>query len=211
MDGVIVDSNPFHKIAINQFCERHGLHLDDKELRTKVYGRTNKEWLTQLFGNIPEEQLKAYADEKEEIYRRLYRDDIRAVDGLVAFLEALDRYGIPRAIGTSAPKENVDFTLDKTGTRKFFPVILDQTVVTHGKPSPEIYLKVAKALGLPATDCIVIEDSLSGVDAGKGAGSKVIGITTTHPEVELSHTDLVISNFDHLNPKSVIEKFFGSF
>jgi HAD superfamily hydrolase (TIGR01509 family) len=198
MDGVIVDSNPYHKIALQQFCAKHGHELTDTQLREKVYGRTNKEWLTNLFGVLPEQKCQAFAEEKEALYRELFKNDIKPVEGLISFLDLLDHHQIARAIGTSAPQSNVVFTLSKTNTQKYFEIILNDTFVTHGKPHPEIYIKCAQALGLPNAQCIVIEDSLSGVEAGKAAGSKVIGITTTHTREELKHTDLVIDNFHEL-------------
>ncbi len=138
MDGVIVDSNPYHKIALKQFCEKHDRHLSDEELLHKIYGRMNREWLTNLFGPLPTEQLANYALEKEALFRQLFEKDIRPVKGLVHFLEALEAHHIPRAIGTSAPRANVDFILDKTGTRRFFKTILDDSNIEHGKPNPEI-------------------------------------------------------------------------
>ena len=199
MDGVIVDSNPYHKIALKQFCGKYGFELTDEQLLQKVYGRTNKEWLTNLMGQLPNEQIQSYAEEKEALYRQLFKDDIKPVKGLVQFLDRLDQHQIARAIGTSAPQSNVDFTLSKTNTSHYFTIILNDTFVTHGKPHPEIYLKAAKTLALPNSHCIVIEDSLSGVAAGKAAGSKVIGITTTHTREELAHTDLVIDDFEDLS------------
>lgn len=198
MDGVIVDSNPFHKIALQQFAQQHGYELTEQLLKEKVYGRTNKQWILNLFGEIPEETIKQYAHEKEAMYRELYKKDIAPVKGLVKFLELLEKNNIPKAIGTSAPRVNVDFSLGSTQLEKYFSVILDDTFVTEGKPNPEIYIKAAKALGLPNSQCIVIEDSLSGVTAGKRAGSKVIGITTTHTGEELHEADLIIADFDEL-------------
>ena len=198
MDGVIVDSNPAHKIALQQFANQHGYDLDEQQLREKIYGRTNKEWITNLFGVLPKETLHQYAHEKEALYRDIFKDDIKPVKGLVGFLDMLEKNNIPKAIGTSAPRVNVDFSLSKTGLEKYFSIILDDTFVTHGKPDPEIYIKVAAAIGLPNAQCIVIEDSLSGVTAGKRAGSKVIGITTTHTKEELLEADLIINDFDEL-------------
>lgn len=209
MDGVIVDSNPYHKIALQQFCAKHGHPLTEEQLRSRIYGRTNKEWIAQLFGRLTPEQVATYSDEKEVIFRDLFKNDIRPMKGLIPFLEALKASGIPRAIGTSAPRANVDFTLSKTGTSRFFSIILDESHVNHGKPNPEIYLKVAKALNLPPQQCVVIEDSLSGVAAGKEAGSKVIGITTTHSKGELGSTDMVIDHFAGLEPKNVLHTLFG--
>ncbi len=198
MDGVIVDSNPYHKIALQQFARKHGHELTEELLKEKVYGRTNKQWILNLFGPLPAETVNRYAQEKEAMYRELYKDDVKPVKGLVSFLDLLEKNNIPKAIGTSAPGVNVDFTLQGTGLEKCFPVILDDTFVTEGKPNPEIYIKVAKALNLPNSKCIVIEDSLSGVTAGKKAGSKVVGITTTHTAEELHEADLIINDFDEL-------------
>jgi beta-phosphoglucomutase len=198
MDGVIVDSNPYHKIALKDFCSSHGYELSDEQLLKRIYGRTNRDWLTELFGKLPEDQLAEYAEEKESLYRKLLNYDIKPVKGLIKFLDLLDAHKILRAIGTSAPRTNVDFTLTKTNTVKYFPTILNDTFVTHSKPNPEIYLKSAEALGLPNSQCIVIEDSLSGVEAGQRAGSKVVGITTTHSREELKHCDLVIDDFEGL-------------
>ncbi len=199
MDGVIVDTNPTHKIAIQQFCARYGLNLSEEELCTKVYGRTNRDWITNLFGKLTEEQLEAYAFEKEQLFRELYAPIIEPVKGLVSFLELLKTNNIPRSIATSAPRANVDFVLNATGIGHYFDIILDESMVSRGKPDPEIYLKSAKALNLPNAQCIVIEDSLSGVAAAKASGSKVIGITTTHTHEELSNTDLMIDDFNNLS------------
>ena len=198
MDGVLVDTNPFHKISINQFCEKYGFHLTEEELKSRVYGRTNREWLTNLFGNLSSEALEAYAVEKEQLFRDIYAPYIKPVEGLIGFLDLLETNSIPRAIATSAPRANVDFVLFHTGIGRYFETILDERFVSHGKPNPEIYIKTAQVLGLPNQQCIVIEDSLSGVESGNRSGSKVIGITTTHSAHELSHTDLVIDNFNGL-------------
>lgn len=209
MDGVLVDSNPYHKIALNQFCAKYGYHLTEEGLRNKIYGRTNKEWITNLFGVLPPEQLAQYGEEKEALYRELFDKDIQPVSGLIDFLRLLDKHSIPRAIGTSAPRSNVDFTLLKTGIQNFFSIILDESHVTNGKPSPEIYLNVAKKLGLRPQRCVVFEDSLSGVISAKRAGTKVVGITTTHTAQELSETDFIINDFKNLDPIALFDKLFG--
>lgn len=199
MDGVIVDTNVFHKKAIHQFCEKYGFTLSEEQLRTSIYGRTNKDWITRLFGSLTPEQLHFYAHEKEQLFRDLYAPFIKPVEGLPEFLDRLVENNIPFAIATSAPPENVDFVLDKTHLRKYFDLILDERVVTHGKPDPEIYIKTAQALKLPNEKCLVIEDSLSGITAGKNSGSKVIGITTTHTKEEMTDASFIINNFHELN------------
>lgn len=209
MDGVIVDSNPYHKKALQQFCAQHGYSLSEAELRQRIYGRTNREWITNLMGPLPEDVLARYAEEKEALYRDLFAPAIRPVAGLPAFLEALAAAGYPCAIGTSAPRSNVDFTLQRTGLAHYFPVILDDRFVAHSKPHPEIYLKCAEALALPPAQCLVLEDSLSGVEAAQRAGCKVVGIATTHTPAELAHTDAVLADFTDVSPQALIARVFG--
>ncbi|HTF21878.1 MAG TPA: HAD family phosphatase [Chryseolinea sp.] len=206
MDGVLIDSNPTHKIALQQFCREHGFELTEQQLREKIYGRTNRDWLLNLFGNLTDETVRRYAEEKEALFRKLYTD-IRPLDGLLTFLKKMDEMAIPRAIATSAPRANVDFTLEHTGIGPFFQTILDDSFVSKGKPNPEIYLKSAAALGIDPRNCVVFEDSLSGVKAGKAAGCKVVGLTTTHTNEELSETDFNIDNFN-IEAKSILKRLF---
>jgi beta-phosphoglucomutase len=208
MDGVIVDSNPAHKIALKQFCRKYGKDLSEDELREKIYGRRNQDWLVKIFGPLDDGKMKAYADEKEALFRKIYDQDIKPLDGLASFLERLNDEKLPRAIATSAPRSNVDFTLDKTGLGRFFVTILDDTFVEQGKPHPDIYLKTAKALNFEPASCIVFEDSLAGVESARNAGCKVVGITSTHTREELKDTDLVIDNFVGLDPKELVSKLF---
>jgi len=199
MDGVLVDSNPAHKVALRQFCALHGYKLSDEYLRNEIYGRTNKDWISNLFGDLKDHQWKKYEQEKEAIFRDIYSDDIKPVNGLLPFLDLLKKNNIPRAIATSAPRENVNFVLGKIALESYFSIILDESDVTKGKPDPQIYLKTVKELSYPADRCIVIEDSVSGIVAAKEAGCKVIGITTTHKSDEFKYTDLVIDDFQHLS------------
>ena len=210
MDGVIVDTNPAHKKAILQFCEKYNKKLSDDEMKKYIWGRTNKEWLKHLFGeDLSDAQLSMYADEKESLFRNIYEPDIKLLDGLHDFLEMLETNNIAKAIGTSAPRANVDFVFKHTGIEKYFDTVLDERDVTIGKPNPEIYLKAAKALGFAPEDCIVLEDSFAGVEAGKRAGSKVIGITTTHSDEELIEkgANLTVLDFKTLSLNDLTNLF----
>lgn len=208
MDGVIVDTNPYHKISLKQFCEKYGYRLNEEDLISKIYGRTNNEWIRNIFGPLPKEKILELGEEKEAMFRALYKDVIKPLSGLASFLKELEDRSIPKAIGTSAPRSNVDFVLEYTHLRKYFTTILDQSDVEHGKPNPEIYLKVANRLGFPPQQCIVFEDSLSGVESAQRAGAKVVGVTTTHSHEELAHTDLVISDFTGLEPMALYRRIF---
>ena len=208
MDGVIVDTNPYHKISLKQFCERYGYKLNDEELVNRIYGRTNNEWIRNLFGPLSKERILELGEEKEALFREIYTPVIKPLAGLENFLKKLEAHNIPKAIGTSAPRSNVDFVLTGTNLTKYFPVILDQSDVEHGKPHPEIYLKTADRLKIAPQQCIVFEDSLSGVESAQRAGAKVIGVTTTHTHQELGHTNYSIEDFQHLDPLKLIEQLF---
>lgn len=200
LDGVIVDSNPTHTIALRQFCSQHGHQLSDEELKAKIYGRANKDWLPDIFGNrMTAAEYKRLADEKEALFRQLFAPIIRPLNGLLAFLNKLKQEQIPRAVASSAPPENVTFVLEKTGTKKFFEIILNENSIRKGKPNPEIYLKTARLLQLPPEKCVVFEDAWSGIQAARAAGCKVIGVTTTHTREEMvPGTDLVIADFEEI-------------
>jgi HAD superfamily hydrolase (TIGR01509 family) len=209
MDGVIIHSNPYHKIALHQFCEKYGYHLTEEELRARIYGRTNKQWITNLFGHtLSSKELEHYAEEKEGMFRELMKNDIQPLAGLRDFLDQLDKHHLARAIGTSAPRSNVDFVMAGTHLTAYFPTILDDSFVEHGKPHPEIYLKCAAALGYAPENCIVFEDSLSGVAAGKASGAKVVGVATTHTFEELKETDYVIKDFFGLDVIDLMKNLF---
>jgi len=202
MDGVIIDSNPFHKRAWEAFCQAHGHHLTQEELEKKVYGKTNHDCIIGLFGELPEMEIQALADKKEALYREIFLPSLAPVPGLSAFLELAPQWFETMAVATSAPPLNVDFTLDNLNIRHYFKTIVDETMVSRGKPDPEVYLTTATCLGRKPEDCVVIEDSLAGIQAAKSAGMKVIGITTTHSPEELAPlVDLVIRDFNDLTER----------
>lgn len=204
MDGVIVHSNPAHKKAIQIFCEKYNQDVSQTFLENRLYGRTNKEWIPELFGDISPEKLNELADEKEQMFRDMFTPEDNIVEGIHRFLETLNEQDIPMAVATSAPRENADYILSRLSIEGYFQTVLDSSHVTKGKPDPEVYLKASKALGKDPQSCYVFEDSVSGVEAGRSAGTKVIGVTTTHSEEELSPCSLMISNFKGLELSNLL-------
>lgn len=203
MDGVIADTNPTHKEIIKIFCDKYGKSFTEDFLIEKVYGRTNKEWLPELFGNITEEEINSYADEKEKMFRDVYKEELKPVRGLNEFLEQMKSRGVKMVVATSAPKENADFILGDMDIEHYFESILDSSHVDKGKPHPEVYIKASASIQKDPKNCIVLEDSLAGVKAGLDAGCKVIGITTTHTREELNNCHLVIDDFTDLDYEKV--------
>lgn len=193
MDGVIVDSNPLHRESWTEFNRRHGLVTTDAMLEG-MYGRRNDQIVRDFFGaGLTDDEVAAYGAAKEEIYREMLADriDRTLVPGLKGFLELYR--GAPLAVATNAEPENVNFVLDRAGLRDYFRVVVDGHQVSQPKPHPEIYLRAASLLEIGPPDCIVLEDSHTGVAAARAAGMRVIGIGTTY--VNLPGTDIMADNF----------------
>jgi beta-phosphoglucomutase len=193
MDGVIADSNPHHRLAWEAFNRRYGLETTEAMQRS-MYGKRNDQIVRDFFGaGLADEEVAARGTAKEALYREMIGDRVESmlVPGIREFLE---RYReTPKAVATNAEPPNVDFLLDQTGLRPYFQVVLNGHQVSHPKPDPEIYLLAAELLQTEPAACIVFEDSHSGVEAGRAAGMRVIGLSTTFGN--LPGTVLTIDNF----------------
>ncbi len=203
MDGVIVDNNEYHFLAWKKLGKKYGVEISTEYYKEKMNGRTITELIKTVFKDLPESDIKHLGEEKEATYRELYRDLITPNAGLLAFLELAKKEGIPMVVGTSAPLANVEFTIDRLDLRNYFVDILDERAVTKGKPDPEIYLKCAKAADREPANCIVFEDAISGITAGKAAGAKVVALATSHPREELT-ADLIIDNFEGFGMEQIM-------
>ena len=207
MDGVIVDNHQFHLKSWLHFFEEHGVSMSEKEYKQKVNGRTMNEILPKIMGrDMSKDEIRELGGQKEATYREMYRPHIKPTEGLPEFLKQLEEHNIPFAVATSAPPENVKFTLENTGLKDRFSTIIDDTMVTKGKPDPEVYLTAAKTLDMPPERCIVFEDAILGIQSGKNAGMKVVGIATTHSreELEAEDTDYVMDDFSGLTLEKLI-------
>lgn len=193
MDGVIVHSNPLHRRAWAAFNRRYGMETTDAML-DRMYGRRNDQIVRDFFGeHLSPAEVFARGAAKEELYREMMASRIEEmlVPGLQTFL---DRYnGAPMAVATNAEPENVNFVLDRAALRSYFQVVVDGHQVSHPKPHPEIYLRTAALLKTAPSNCIVLEDSHTGIAAARAAGMRVIGMGTTH--VNLPGADIMADNF----------------
>ncbi len=196
MDGVVVDNHKYHFQAWMEFAKNHNFKLDAQIYRDQFNGKTNFDLFKMIFGEISQDQIDAYAEEKEGLYKELYAADMKPMKGLIDFLEFLHRRRFKVALGTSAPTANVDFVLDGLFLRKYFHEIVDGSQVLKGKPHPEVYLKCCMKLELPPSQCVVFEDSLAGLESGKNAGCAIVGVATSHEAYELKPlTEKIIYDF----------------
>jgi beta-phosphoglucomutase len=203
LDGVIVDSNPWHRQAWAAFNRRYGLETTE-EMQLRMYGKRNDQIVRDYFGEgITPEEVDARGRAKERLYREMIagRTEEMLVPGLRAFLE---RYrDLAMGVGSNAEPENVALVLDETGLRRYFRAVVDGHQVRHPKPHPEVYLRVAELLETDPAECVVFEDSHSGAAAAVAAGMRVIGISTTHDN--LSGTSITIDNFRSRNLDSWLQ------
>ena len=193
MDGVIVDSNPLHTEAWKEYNRRFGIEAG-ASLPERMYGRRNDEIVRDFFGpGLTAAEVAAHGAAKEELYRRLLAPRLAEtlVPGVREFLQR--HAGEPVGLATNAEPANVDFILDRGALRAYFRVVVDGHQVRHPKPHPEIYLRAAELLAVAPRNCIVFEDSFSGVEAARAAGARIVGVRTTHRE--LPGADLEIDDF----------------
>ena len=193
MDGVLVDSNPVHREAWAAFNRRYALETTE-EMHERMYGRRNDAILRDFFGpDLTPAEIQTRGAAKEALYREMIQDRVEdfLVPGVREFLGA--HPSVPKALATNAEPENVEFVLDRSGLRTQFQAIVGGHQVRHPKPHPEIYLAASHLLGVPAANCIVFEDSHSGVQAAIAAGMRVVGICTTHDN--LPGSAIAVDNF----------------
>lgn len=199
MDGTMIANMKHHDAAWIEFLKRHGLELSEEERKSKISSRRNDEIFATLFGDdTPAEIKKEYGEEKEQIYRELYKKDIKEVAGLTTLIKELKEQGYKLAVATTAPQKNRDFGLEELGLSDSFDVIVGAEDVSRGKPDPQIYEEAAKRLGVKQEECLVFEDSPLGIEAAKNAGMRVIGIATSHTEKELAEAERIIEDFTQI-------------
>ncbi len=209
MDGVLVNSNPFHKIAWRNFLIGKGYPFTDELFDTVISGRTGNTSLPMILGEaLPEKVISGYMEEIDHEFRKIFGATQETIyfSGLYEFLDTIKFNGIKRALATSAPTENVSQAIDKLGLQDYFHVIIDKNDVSRGKPNPEVYLTAVNRLKLSKANCVVFEDSKAGVQAALGAGLKVIGISSSHTEEELLEegVTMVIKDFTDLNINEIL-------
>lgn len=193
MDGVLVNSNPVHREAWARFNLRYGLRTTP-EMLERMYGKRNDDIVRDFFGEeLTEEEVVARGRAKERLYREMVGSRIEEmlVPGIRQFLA--NYRGAPMAVASNAEPENVCFVLDKAGLRGYFQIVLDGQQVNRPKPDPEIYLLAAQRLAVSPQNCVVFEDSHSGVAAARQADMRVIGLSTTYDN--LPGTGICVDNF----------------
>lgn len=205
MDGTMIDNMMIHHQAWQKKFAEYGLEMTLEEVHQKAHG-VNTEILERLFGDryTLEERLRI-SHEKELEYQKIFEPKLALLDGLPGLLHELKGKNIPLGIGSAAPPFNVDFVLNKLDLWHYFDAVKHADDVTNGKPHPEIYLTVAKAMGINPEHSLVFEDTPAGAESAHHAGCKIIVVTTTHSPDEFSENPNIIKFISDFTEVSIEE------
>jgi beta-phosphoglucomutase len=208
MDGTLVDNNPYHFKAWAEIFEKYKhTQITHEFFNEKLSGVPGLPIMREYFGDMDEEQMQAVFNEKSQRYRDAYAPYAKPINGLERFLTELKDAGVKLAVASSAAVININYIMDHVPIRSYFDAIVDGPHVSKPKPHPQIFLKAAEYLGMKPENCVVFEDSLSGVKAANAAGMKVVGITTTHTASELHPVNLIIDDYTGLTAQKLAGLF----
>lgn len=201
MDGVIIDSEPFH-YQVNQdlFC-RLGIAVAAADYQSYIGVSHTSMWsdlkrkhgLPHPVTGLVEMQVKGNED-------YLLHHSVVPVPGIVSLLETLHSNGIRIGLASSSSMATIEMVLAKLGLRTFFAEVVSGEDLPFGKPAPDIFLHTAEKLGVEPALCIIIEDSCHGVLAAKAAGMRCIGFQNPNSGCQnLAPADLVVRQITELS------------
>jgi beta-phosphoglucomutase len=205
LDGVIVDTAVFHYKAWRRLANKLGSDID-VEFNETLKGISRMDSLDAILAHIgvelSQDEKNEWASKKNEWYLELVNvmtsKDI--LPGIEDFLKNAKESGIKIALGSAS--KNSELILKKTGIMHYFDALIDGNKVVKSKPDPEVFLKGAAELGLPAESCVVFEDAFAGVQAAKAANMKSVGIGNASV---LTNANVVYRNLEGITPKMIIE------
>lgn len=201
MDGVLVDSEPFHVKNEKRMFNKMGLDISDEEHAGYMGTATDVMWAK----IIKDRNLRHDVDdltnrtiqESLPFFRSLEKID--PMPGLIELLKKLKSYKIPMAVASSSDSETIRIILEKSGLRNYFLHVVSSSEAGKSKPEPDVFLHAANLLGVQPQNCVVFEDSKNGIKAAKAAGMFCIaysGADSAHQD--RSEADLHISHYSDL-------------
>ncbi|MHB1354960.1 MAG: HAD family hydrolase [Anaerolineae bacterium] len=198
MDGVIADTGEAHFLAWQVLYRERGETILQEEF-ARTFGMSNLPILRAWLGeDQPLDYLQAISKRKEQLFRQLAHEHTHVLPGVIAWLERGRARGYRQAVASSGPMANVVTLVTALDIADYFDALVSGAGLPRSKPDPAVFLQAAAALGAQPADCLVIEDSLMGVEAAKAAGMRCIAVTNTHPASKLWQADLVIDSLEDL-------------
>lgn len=213
MDGVIVDSEAHYWRELRDFSRAFALDVSVDELDAQVgqshqaFQRNLASWLTRAGrGPVTPGEAVALYDEWAADYPRDYRALLNA-DAQYA-IDALKELGVRMALASSSPLENINQVLSACSLSDVFEVIVSGEQFHESKPEPDIYLHTLDKLGLPASACCCVEDSVPGITAGRRAGLTVFAKREDRFGFSQDAADAILDRVDDI--LEVAPRLFGS-
>lgn len=208
VDGTLVDTAELHYEAWVELARQ----IDEPFTRADfaaTFGRRNPEIIRALFDErATDEWVADIGERKERLYRAAAQaQGLKLLPGVARLLAAFRARGWRQAVGSSAPRANVEMILATTGTRKYFDAVVAMEDTTRGKPDPEVFLAAADKLGVEPKCCVVFEDAVAGVAASKAAGMACVAVRFVghHPADALraAGADRVVESLEELDPATL--------
>jgi HAD superfamily hydrolase (TIGR01509 family) len=202
-DGVIVDTMRLHSIATDLVFKDLGVAFPRDKFNGMSSMRTYDVYKAVL-PDFSESELRLLEAKKYSKLKEL-SNSVVVYPGFLEFLSKLSGFKI--GVVSNSRRDFINWVLGRVCNNCKFDVVVSADDVVNGKPDPECYLKAASIFGVKPENCVVIEDSVAGVLAGKSAGMKVVALTHTHDRIFLLDADLVVDSFKELS----VEKLRGLF
>jgi len=203
MDGTLVHNMPTHNQAWQDTLAEAGVQIDLEEFNRTTTGKKTPEILRLMLGaQLSEDDTTYWAERKEALYRQRYSCCREPLPGLLQLLEQVAALGLPMAVATASPPDNIPFILDELDLRRYFKAVVGGADIQHGKPHPEIFLKSAQILGGEPEFCLVFEDALGGIEAARRANMEAVMICTTigaHEVAGIPHVIHAVPDFTYLD------------
>lgn len=194
MDGTILDTKTCHYISWRDVLRQHGFDLTEG-LFNEHFGRNNASILPIYLGYEPDPELaNEMISEKEVLFREMAPSESRMFPGVESWLKTAQSLGIRQAIASSGSLENIKVMADAFGISSYFTQVVSGAELP-AKPEPDVFLVAAKAVGVSPDHCLVVEDSIPGINAAKRAGMKCIALTSTNPASRLGQADETVDDF----------------
>lgn len=197
MDGVLTDSEPIWKIAMEEAFQFVGSPLTKQDFQRTV-GLRLDEVVAYWYQYKPWETYSVKEVEERIVANmvRFLSEQAKPLPGVIESLTYFKKQGLKIGLATSSYEILINTILDTLGIAGYFQTVHSAEYELYGKPHPAVYLSAAKQLDVAATKCLVIEDSLNGIIAGKAARMTVICIPekTHHPEPKLTLADYEFDN-----------------
>lgn len=200
LDGLMVDSEPLHQRAFSMFLARQGIQ---HEFTVEEYGKffvgipviDNTRWLIEQFRlNMSSNEV---LEQREAIYEELISNpaNLTPMTGVHEVIGKLRERGLPLAVASGSPRNQVEIVLRGLGVASHFRVVIAGTDVPRSKPAPDVYLRASEFIGIAPAQCVALEDSATGVTAAKSAGMRAIAVPNAYTaHQDLSHADARVAN-----------------